>query len=52
MDEAAVFDAMWVVMRPVDQPAQFVPFIHAAKPYSIAESKRYTFHQIDVVRNQ
>jgi len=41
-----------VVVRPVDQPAEFVPFIHAAKPYPITHADRHTFREVNVVGNQ
>lgn len=39
-------------MRPMDQAAQIVPFVHTANRHAIAQSHRNAFGQVDVVRDQ
>ena len=39
-------------MRPVHQPAQLVPFVHAANADSIAQPHGHPLRQVDIVRDQ
>jgi len=39
-------------MRPVDEPAQVVPLVHAAHIYAITHAERHTSSEVDVVCNQ
>jgi len=43
---------MRVVVRPMHQATKLIPFVHTAKLHAIAESDRYAFRQVYVVRNQ
>ena len=51
-DPAAIFIAVWVMMRPVHQTAEIIPFVHAAKSNSIAYTQWHAPRQINVVRDQ
>jgi hypothetical protein len=48
-DPAAVLVAVWVVVSPVHQSAEVVPFIHTAKPNPVPNAKRYPVGEINVV---
>lgn len=49
---AAVLYSVRVVVRPVHQPAKFVPLVHSAKLYSIPHPERHSLGEIDVVCNK
>ena len=51
-DPTAFFDALRIVVRPMHQPAEFIPLVHAAKPDSVSHSKRNTTRQIYIVGDQ
>ncbi len=40
------------MMRPVDEAAQIVPFVHATNVYPVAHSDRDTFGEVDIVGDQ
>ena len=50
--EATVLDFEGIEVGPVDQATQIVPLVHATKLNPVAQSHRYTFCEIDVVRDQ
>ena len=39
-------------MRPVNEAAKIVPFVHAANVYSVAHAERNPFGEIDIVGDQ
>ena len=47
-----ILDALRIVVRPVDQAAEVVPFVHAAHDDAIPEPDRDALGKIDVVRDQ
>ena len=46
---AAVFDTLGIVMGPVHEPAEVVPFVHSADLNPVADANWHTLGQIDVV---
>jgi len=46
---ATVFDSLGIVMCPVHEAAQVIPFIHAPNLHAIAHTNRNAFGQVDVV---
>ena len=40
------------MMRPVNETAQVIPFVHAANMHPVAHTKRNTLGKIDIVGNQ
>ncbi len=50
--EAAVLDTVRVMVRPMHQAAKIIPFVHASKSHTIADSQRCTPGDVDIVRNQ
>ena len=51
-DIAAFLLAHWIVVGPVNQAAEIVPFIHAAKRDPIANADRHALGQVNIVSNQ
>ncbi len=49
---AAVLGALRVVVRPVHESTELVPFVHAPDLDAIAHAERHTFCQIEIVGNQ
>ena len=47
---ATVLDALWVVMRPVDQASEVVPFVHATDLDTVAHANWHASGEINVVR--
>ena len=39
-------------MRPVNEPAQIVPFVHATNVHSVAHAKGHPFGEVDIVGDQ
>jgi len=39
-------------MRPVDKPAQVVPFVHPADLHPVSHAERNAFSEVQVVGNQ
>ena len=39
-------------MRPVNEPTQIIPFVHAADQHSVTHAEGNAFRQVDVVRYQ
>lgn len=50
--ETAIFDAKWIMMRPVHQPAQVVPLVEAADEHPIAHAERHAAREVNVMRDQ
>lgn len=49
---AAVLDTLRVVMRPVHETPEIVPFVHSANLHSISDTNRYTFGEVNVVGDE
>lgn len=49
---AALFGTVGIVMRPVDEPTQLIPFVHPAHLHSVAYAKGNAFREIEVVGDQ
>lgn len=49
---SASFNALRVMVRPVHQATQLIPFVHAAKPDPVTNTEWHAFCQVDIVRNQ
>jgi hypothetical protein len=41
-----------IVVRPVHQPAEIVPFVNATELHTVSHSDRYTLRDFDVVSDQ
>ena len=48
----AVLDSQRIMVRPVHQSAEIIPFVHATEMDPVAERQRYPVGKIDVVSNQ
>ena len=51
-DVTAFLYAVRIVVCPVHQSTEFVPFVHAANVDSIAQAHRHALREIDIVRDQ
>ena len=51
-DPTTILDALRIVVRPVHEPAEIVPLVHAANPDTIAHAERHALGQVDIVGNQ
>ena len=49
---AAFVRAHRITVRPVNEPAEIVPLVDAAKANAIAEAQWHTFPDIEIVRDQ
>jgi hypothetical protein len=46
---AAVLDTLRVVMRPVHEAPEVVPFVHSANLHSVSDANRHAFGEVNVV---
>lgn len=49
---SANFNALRVLVRPVHQATQLIPFVHTAEPDPVTNTEWHAFCQVDIVRNQ
>ncbi len=51
-DVTAFLDSHGIVMRPVHQPTQVIPFVHPAKSNLVTHAGGHPVGKIDIVRDQ